>query len=329
MDESILGPLGISPAEERVYRFLIGQPKATRAEISRMADLKGEELAGVLASLEAKGLVSRLPDEERNPVATRPDVAVEALISRRQGDLERCRLHGLQLLEQFQGTRQERKPAELIEVVSGREALGQRFVQLQQSAREEMLILDKPPYATLPTEQNEAELELLRRGVDCRAIYDADGLSIEGRLPLIEELMEAGESARVLRGVPMKLAIADRRVAIVPLSLQPWGMAEGAILVHASALLDSLAMVFDLLWQRATPIESVGAGQDLDEESEPSEDDRRMLTLLVAGVTDETIARQLGLSVRTVRRRVHNLMDLLAAGNRFQLGAQAVRRGWV
>jgi DNA-binding NarL/FixJ family response regulator len=41
------------------------------------------------------------------------------------------------------------------------------------------------------------------------------------------------------------------------------------------------------------------------------------------------IARQLGVSERTVRRRVSDLAEILGAGSRFQIGAQAVRRGWV
>ena len=44
---------------------------------------------------------------------------------------------------------------------------------------------------------------------------------------------------------------------------------------------------------------------------------------------DEQIARALGMSVRTVRRRVADLMDELGADSRFQAGVEAVRRGWI
>ncbi|MEV0402233.1 LuxR C-terminal-related transcriptional regulator [Actinoallomurus sp. NPDC050550] len=60
-----------------------------------------------------------------------------------------------------------------------------------------------------------------------------------------------------------------------------------------------------------------------------TEDDRRLLDLLLAGMKDDAIARQLGLSTRTMRRRMKNLLDLLGADNRFQAGTQAVRRGWL
>ena len=57
--------------------------------------------------------------------------------------------------------------------------------------------------------------------------------------------------------------------------------------------------------------------------------DTTILTLLAAGASDATIARQSGISQRTVERRVRALMDQLGAGTRFQAGVQAARRGWL
>jgi len=54
-----------------------------------------------------------------------------------------------------------------------------------------------------------------------------------------------------------------------------------------------------------------------------------LLTLLASGRTDEAAARQIGVSVRHLRRRVARLMDLLGASSRFEAGAEAARRGWI
>ena len=43
----------------------------------------------------------------------------------------------------------------------------------------------------------------------------------------------------------------------------------------------------------------------------------------------EQVARTLGLSLRTVRRRVAALMTELGADSRFQAGVEAARRGWL
>ncbi|MEU8383793.1 LuxR C-terminal-related transcriptional regulator [Streptosporangium sp. NPDC048865] len=49
--------------------------------------------------------------------------------------------------------------------------------------------------------------------------------------------------------------------------------------------------------------------------------------LAAQGVPDEMIARQLGLSVRTVRARFADAMAELGAQSRFQAGVEASRRG--
>lgn len=50
---------------------------------------------------------------------------------------------------------------------------------------------------------------------------------------------------------------------------------------------------------------------------------------MLAGLTDQAVANQLGLSVRTVQRRVATLMGACSVHTRIQLGVQAERRGWV
>jgi DNA-binding NarL/FixJ family response regulator len=60
-----------------------------------------------------------------------------------------------------------------------------------------------------------------------------------------------------------------------------------------------------------------------------AEDDRQLLLMLASGCTDETIAREVGISVRHLRRRVARLMADLGAHSRFEAGAEASRRGWL
>ncbi|KMS88406.1 LuxR family transcriptional regulator, partial [Streptomyces regensis] len=54
-----------------------------------------------------------------------------------------------------------------------------------------------------------------------------------------------------------------------------------------------------------------------------------VLDLLGQGAKDESAARQLGLSVRTYRRRVGELMAALGASSRFQAGVRARELGLV
>ena len=57
--------------------------------------------------------------------------------------------------------------------------------------------------------------------------------------------------------------------------------------------------------------------------------DRQILSLLLAGLTDQAVASQLDLSLRTVQRRLRHLQDLAGVQSRMQLGWYAARHDWV
>ena len=93
-------------------------------------------------------------------------------------------------------------------------------------------------------------MELLQRGVAVRGIYAREVLEMPGSLTMIREWVAAGEQARVLDSLPLKMVIADRREALVPLNLSEPGM-EGAIAIHASPLLEALTVILELGWTPA------------------------------------------------------------------------------
>src|SRR5690606_40251975 len=162
---------------------------------------------------------------------------------------------------------------------------------------------------------NDLEFEILARGVVCKAIYDRRALlRSPGAIEAILRYVRAGEQARVTTELPLKLATFDRRLAFVPHSLDQRDVA-GAIVVHPCSLLDVLLYVFDRLWEQATPLSPTEPHlpDEADPERGPTPDDRRLLALLASGMPDQAIARHLGWSYRTTRRRIASLMAALGA----------------
>ncbi|MEW1804635.1 transcriptional regulator TrmB, partial [Streptomyces virginiae] len=97
--------------------------------------------------------------------------------------------------------------------------------------------------------------------------------------------------------------------------------------------LDALDALFETVWRNAHPLALSATDGEAEATVEvgpqgPTELDRRILGLLLAGLTDLTAAAQLGLSARTLHRRLRHLMDLAGVRSRMQLGAHAVRNGW-
>jgi len=326
-DELTLTAIGLTPSEERAYRGLVRRRSASPTEVSRDIGATASQARDVLEALEAKGFVSRMPGRRVSFVAAPPEVAVEAAAHRQLEGVERARHSAHQLSEEFRSSSSSGAPVEVVEVVLGKEAVLQRWAQLQQITSEELLAFDRPPYSRPLPEVNIDEDVALRRGVSYRIIYSREALEWPGMLPHVERYARAGEEARVLPEVPMKLDIVDRKLGLVPLTLGDPGRIEGALLVHPSPLLETMAFLFESLWERAVPLR-VALAPDSSEGAGGPGEHGLLLALLAAGLKDEAIARQLGVGLRTVHRRIVALMRDVGAETRYQAGLQAARRGW-
>lgn len=319
-----LADVGVDADAESVYLRLIETSGATLPELSRRTDMPRARAAAAVAGLEALGLISRSTGRPTRYVAAPPDLGVDALIRRRAEGLERVRATVATLQERYRRrTRSNARSDEFVEVIAGRDAIAQRFRQLQSAVEHEIRVFDKPPYVLAPEANQPTELELLRRGVTARVVYDTAALG-QDELADIRDLVAQGEQARTMSDVPIKLVIADRRIALVPLRQEDPGL-EGRLVVHESPLLDALVMLFDTLWERATPLLlTAGGARPPQRGSAPlSEDDRVLLTLLGAGLKDEAIAVRLGVTERTVARRLQRLFAAMGVQSRFQAGLRA------
>lgn len=325
----VLESLGVSHREEQLYRVLVAQPNLTLGELAHAAGMTPPTAKKTLMQLEEKGLVSRTPEARLRFVPTAPDVALEALIARREEELARAKVEAGRLLEQFRASADYAATTSPVDLVNGYEATRQRVIQVQRSARSEVRIFDRPPYV-IPPGPNTEELLLLESGIRYRVIYDETSFDVAGTLDDAKACAAAGEEARVFSGVPIKLIAADRRLA---LTHDPRKQLQDVLVVHHSPLLNAVINYFDLLWEQATPLFGEDAGStsrgDLGGTDIDDIVDRQILAMLSAGAGDEAIARRLGLGARTVRRRLARLMESLQAKTRFQAGVSATKRGWI
>ncbi|HEX4224357.1 MAG TPA: helix-turn-helix transcriptional regulator, partial [Pseudonocardiaceae bacterium] len=138
---------------------------------------------------------------------------------------------------------------------------------------------------------------------------------------IVDTTVRLGGRVRVVDGAPMKLLIADRSRALIPLD-RP-GVA-GVVHFHAPVIVDALVTLFEAIWERAVPYPPNSVGDD---NLTPFE--RHIATLLCTGVKDDDLAAMVHVSVRTVRRHIASIMDKLDVTTRFAAGVQLVKRGWI
>ncbi|RSM70294.1 hypothetical protein DMH04_45020 [Kibdelosporangium aridum] len=318
----------LTATEETAYRALLRLSAATDLELADDLAIDPLQAAQLLLSLETRGMATVMPGPERRYRPAPPDLAFGPLVQSREQELREIRARITLLTNEY---RSRADPSGFVEVVHGGKAIAQRMDQLQRNARKEVRGLVKPPVVAISARDNDAEYDALAEGVRFRVIYDRELLLLPGDPYEVSDAVSRGEEARIAVDLPLKLAIGDDDLAIVPV-IEPEPADEAtAILLHPSGLLDALIALFETLWQSSTPI-LVGAAGELDEDhagEEPTAGDMRLLSLLLAGLTDQSIAAQLGLSTRTVQRRLHDLIKITGVRTRIQLIWQATKRGWI
>ncbi|MEV0386011.1 helix-turn-helix domain-containing protein [Nonomuraea sp. NPDC050643] len=322
---------GLGEVEERAYRLLVRAGEADVADLAEELGLTTEAAAGALAAMRSAGLAREVGDGGRRFAPVAPEVALGPRLVRQQETIDWARQAVEQLTEEYRGSLRRRNADRLIEVLPGRAALRERLRHLQDTAREEVMYFCRAGHVVMPSQDNTESLEALQRGVAYRVIYERALLEEPGMVANVAYGIGLGEQARAVLTLPVRMMIVDRAVAVLPLVQHTHGTTEPtAALVRGSSLLEALIALFEAQWERATPIRFREDGRLADAAACPlDEDELYLLSLLVAGVPEKTIASQLGLSLRTVQRRVYHLMELAGAQTRMQLAWHAARERWL
>lgn len=315
----MLTALGATKEEDCVYQHIVTTLSATVDEIGAATGLPDTSVRAALAGLAERGLAGRTADAPERYVAASPAV-IEALISERHVELRSARDTLEDLASRYHATQH----SGVFEVLRGRDALRQCTVSLLRSARVEVLNLVKPPITALQSE----ERVVPEGDVPGRIIFETETLAASGAYEAIQQNLRAPDEIRVHTKLPIKMLAVDRSIALLPIShsdTTPLG-----VVLRAGAVLDAMLALFDYVWATAIPLHVDNANSRAPATgSVLSAEDRRLLSILLSGLTDDAIAAHTGVSVRTIQRRVQALMAMANVRTRMQLAWEASRQGWV
>jgi sugar-specific transcriptional regulator TrmB len=323
----MLAAIGLEGTHESAYRALVSVGAADVPDLARRLMLGEQDTERALRGLERRGLAAQSSGRPGRWVAAPPGVALGALLAQQRHELERAELAAALLAEEYRAAASEPAVHDLVEMVIGASAVTQRFLQLQLGATEEVCALvTGNPVAVTGTE-NDAEEQAAGRGVRYRVVVERAVLDRPDGITELTAALGRDEQVRIVETVPTKLVVADRSLAMVPLTSHT--SEPAALVVHASGLLELLSGLFESVWRDALPLRLGASGVTEQGPDGPDGIDLEVLSLLLAGLTDASVAKQLDLGLRTVQRRVKRLMELTGVTTRLQLGWQAYERGWV
>lgn len=326
-----LDKLGISGPEEQLYRWLLKHHDATVAEAGRALSLAPGKTQRLVDALEAKGLATHTPERPRRYVPASPDIALRALITQRRKELQDAEVV-LEELQKEKASGQRAEHEQVVELITNQKMEDYLVQRLVQSAQHEMVALAKPPLRStkleVPFEEDRPDQEkLIKSGIRYRTVVDAEYMAMPGALTRIKNEIHSGEENRLFSELPFKLLMSDRKIALVPLSLQH---TEGpSLLVKSPALLDALYLLFELIWEKSDPLRLFGDDiRSTSTDKKPAQLSGQMqelVSLMAAGLNDKSIYMESGVSRRTHQTRVSELMQALNARTRFHAGWRAAK----
>ncbi|WP_205327793.1 hypothetical protein [Glycomyces sp. YM15] len=310
------GPTGLDPEAEALYRLLLSKTDASVSQLAADAGLGTGRARDVLMRLVDDGFATMVADTRFRAVG--PDTVLGGRIASQLGEVL-DEYEALRELLEIHRARPGSGGERGWEVVTGPVAIRSRLRRLKADAERSLRTFVRPPMV-LPVPEAALHEELQARGVRHRLLFDRSVLDIDPYADYLRHALASGDEVRFAKRLPLKLLVVDDRTAL----MEEGGGRPKAIVTSNRSIVELAGTLFDQLWSNGIPATTASSS-----EVRLDEDDTVLLGLLIAGLTDQSIASKLGIGLRTVQRRVRELMDLADVDTRIQLGWHAAKNGWV
>jgi DNA-binding CsgD family transcriptional regulator/sugar-specific transcriptional regulator TrmB len=325
----VLVSLGLTERSDRLYRAILKRPDLAVADAATELGITGDEVREELEELTRLSLLAPTWRTDGRLRVVDPKAALDSLLAHQQAEiaqrhraLAESQAAADALLSQYAELHPE-EPEQGAERFLGVSAVRAKLSELTAESREE--IISFHPGGPQPAAQFQASepitLELLDRGVRVKGVYQDSIRNDQVTVEHARWLTERGGELRTVPALPMRMIIFDRQRALVP--IDPADSSLGAVLLREPGAVAAFCALYESVWAAATPF-GEPARRNLDD---PGSQPRELLRLLAQGYTDEAAARRLGISLRSERRLISELMEKLDAQSRFQLGQRAVEHG--
>ena len=322
--------------EAAVYRHAVQQGELGSLEdTARLLGLPVSEMFATITRLIELGLLRTDDTAGHRLVPVDPATASAALVSpveramyerRELADRLRDRIEAVTRPAGGNGGGSSAVPVGAIDNLDGAAEIRGLFKLVGETCRKEVLI-------QRPSHEDEDLLDHLLEpcyrtlglGVEVRMVSPHRSRAGFASLAKARRLIEEGAQIRTVSHLPQAAVVFDQSLAVmltVPGSGSGSGEAPTARRIRDGEVVRYLVDLFNHLWEGATPFAAAEPGYaDVADSLYQS-----IARLMAEGLTDDVVARRLGMSVRTCRRHIAALLRDLDSVSRFQAGVQAAGR---
>jgi hypothetical protein len=268
-----------------------------------------------LGNIEDKGLATHSLTTPRLYIAAPPEFTIKTLIRHHQAMAEQANEVIPELKDLAERAAHRQGDDQTLELITNLANMRLVISRIHSSVRSELLAFQRLPLLVPEVRDRKP----LPAGLCVRTITDGELLEAPGMLSLIRDDAARGEEARTYSSLPFKMMIVDRNVGLLRMASD---LDAPTLLVHRSAMLEALCMLFDLTWDRAMPILPM---QPRDAQARQVTSRRKstadaLISMLAAGLNDKVMVNELQVSAATLNRRIGELMKAHGTRSRFQLG---------
>lgn len=319
-----------------LYEYVSAQADATAQQASVSLALRLTEVEAAWQELVERHLITPVYEGADTYIAVAPEVALVQLVDDDERRIQELRSSVAQrrgellpLGALYREARDGLLATSQVEVVEDRDLVQRLILDFGRRVTSEVLIVQPGRGSTVEL-QDESDLkdrELLEQGVARRTLMHDRRRDHVPTQRSVERLSEVGAEFRTVPVLPVRLLVFDRNKAIVSRHREKNDPA--ALVIRDPDVATVFARLFDTVWEYANPFEVCPDAAAATDAVQLSATQQSILEGLSIGMTDEALASRLQMSVRTCRRHISQLFEILGAESRFQAGVLAARRGWL
>jgi sugar-specific transcriptional regulator TrmB len=253
--------LGISEAQARIYVALLEKRELSAMEIHEQTHVPRSKVYEITRNMMLKGMcIEKTMGRNKKYQAVEPRRAFNNILAEQDRILQEKKSIASSISKMFsplysQGM-QNVSVFEYVEIIRDMASIHERYVSLLKNTRHEQLGFVKPPFSYQVRrklqEQENTELEILKKGVMVRVLYEYSSRDLGELYEHVKKCTSAGERARVVEKLPIKMYVFDRRYVLMALPNRRAATSLLTMLVIDNpALANALKILFDHLWEGA------------------------------------------------------------------------------
>jgi predicted transcriptional regulator len=262
--------LGLTEREAKVYITMLSKKGFTTLELQNAVDIPRTKIYEVLQKMISRGICTvRAIGKVKYYEAVEPKIAFKRVIddyrSHCEAEFEKKKSSVESLIDIFTPVYAKGKdvmyPLDFVEIFKDKEQIQAKYIQAVNGCNIDLLTFNKGPYvcdtAGRLKEQEEAEANLIKRGVICRNIFEEEELKnyawLMNYVKSQSDLYR--KNARVINQLPIKMMVFDEQKVFFPL-VQSTGGSNSItmIFIEHREFAGACKMLFQFLWDKAKPV---------------------------------------------------------------------------